>query len=183
MENVIRMLDEEQAQALRNEIIEKGVMPYIKAVFERFPKFNSATLLVAQYWDDEADDAVHQEVIFSALNTPNLKSAFETYTDENMEAKDSINSPEDLPSTVVDWGFDDGLERSLWDNWCDNGDAITAFAAFCKEGANQWQDIGEAYSPYAVFRRQGKDVEMVVIGEMIRPWLDGVQPSWQSRYG
>ncbi len=34
----------------------------------------------------------------------------------------------------------------------------------------------EAYSPYAIFRRQGDDLEIEVVGKMLRPWLDGIKP-------
>ena len=38
--------------------------------------------------------------------------------------------------------------------------------------------ISEAYSPYAILRRQGEEIEIEVIGEMVRPWLDGIKHEW-----
>lgn len=31
--------------------------------------------------------------------------------------------------------------------------------------------------PYAIFRRRDNDIEIEVVGKMLRPWLDGIKPS------
>jgi hypothetical protein len=44
----------------------------------------------------------------------------------------------------------------------------------------------EAYTPYSVFRRKltennETEIEMEVVGDMLRPWLDGVRPEeWEN---
>ncbi|MDA9003911.1 hypothetical protein N9J26_00305 [bacterium] len=175
--NVIKKYNEDESTALREEIINQTVMPYLNTIFKAYPGFQSATLLVAQYWDDEANDAVHQDVILSRLETPDLNSAFKAYAEDE---KDSINSSDDLPCSVTDWDFDGGIvDTTLW-RWCDNGSAIPAFAAYCKEAAGQEDDLGEAYLPYAVFRKTETGIEIEIIGEKIRPWLDGVMPEREA---
>ncbi len=57
-----------------------------------------------------------------------------------------------------------------------NDNAIPNFAAYFKEGCHQEMDYLEAYSPYAVFRRKEGDIEIEVVGNMLRPWLDGIRP-------
>lgn len=60
--------------------------------------------------------------------------------------------------------------------WNDNGEVIPAFAAFCREGAHQEMSIAEAYAPYAILRRCGDDIAIEIVGQMLRPWLDGIHP-------
>jgi hypothetical protein len=155
---------------LREKIINHGILPIVKLVFDKYDRIQSAMLLVGQYWDDEAHDAVHNQIIFSILPTPipNLELEYsDDYDAINLEGLPSLdeiyNSIENL------WEFEDE-EYS----WYDNGNAIPAFAAYCKEGCHQDMDYLEAYSPYAVFRRKEGSIEIEVVGEMLRPWLDGV---------
>ena len=61
---------------LREQMIQDQVLPIITRAFDSFPSLKSATLLVAQFWCDEAIDAVHCDLIFSELNTPDLGAAY-----------------------------------------------------------------------------------------------------------
>lgn len=181
---IIRKYDDAQTEELRNAIIYKAVIPYMKVVFTKYPKFKSATLLVSQYWSDEAHDAVHPDVIFSALDTPDIQAAFELdkiyWDDFDENLKDSVNAPGDLPCSVTDYNFDDKESKLLWSNWPDNNDAIPAFAAYCKEGGNQEKSISENCTVYAHFKVKNNEVDFEVVGEMIRPWLNGVCPDWEN---
>lgn len=47
-----------QTEQLREKLIKNVIMPLVEANFNKNPQLNSATMLVAQYWDDEASDAV-----------------------------------------------------------------------------------------------------------------------------
>jgi hypothetical protein len=64
-----------QAEQLREKLIKLVILPLVKANFDKHPKLNSAVMLVAQYWDDEANDAVHERIIYSRLDTLNLEAA------------------------------------------------------------------------------------------------------------
>ncbi|BAZ09596.1 hypothetical protein NIES4071_14050 [Calothrix sp. NIES-4071] len=34
----------------------------------------------------------------------------------------------------------------------------------------------EAYTPDAIFRRRNDEIEIEVVGKILRPWLDGIKP-------
>lgn len=168
-----------QVEQLRNQIIEKVVKPIVKANFNNFPQLKSATICVAQYWDDEAEDAVHYRIVYSVLYTPDIESATKA---QGECSEDVVNLPgisnEDgeIPNEIYYLPVKDGEEVYCW---LDNGDAIPAFAAFCKEECHQDMIGLEAYSPYAILRRLDNDnIEVEVIGKMLRPWLDGMKPVW-----
>ncbi len=38
--------------------------------------------------------------------------------------------------------------------------------------------LEEGYTLYAVLRRLGDGIEVEIVGEMLRPWLDGIKPDW-----
>jgi hypothetical protein len=167
----------EEAAALREKIIAHAIVPLVKSGFDKYPQLRSAMLLVAQYWDDEADDAVHYELIFSVLPTPVPNIELEDTDDYDYD--DSVNLPE-LPSSYEIYSAARSqIEYSEY-YWQDNENAVATFAAYCKEGGSQDMGYLEAYTPYAVFRRQEGDIEMEIVGTMLRPWLDGVRPDFYA---
>ncbi|MDZ4872096.1 MAG: hypothetical protein CLLPBCKN_001484 [Chroococcidiopsis cubana SAG 39.79] len=41
----------------------------------------------------------------------------------------------------------------------------------------------EAYIPYAILRRRAGDIEVEIVGQMIRPQLDGIKPGeWDEEW-
>ncbi|MBD2452184.1 hypothetical protein H6G76_34795 [Nostoc sp. FACHB-152] len=160
-----------QAAQLREQILDLLILPTIKADFGQDNKLQSAVMVVAQFWDDEASDAVHHIILYSDLKTPNIETIIRSYDDiyEGMGAY--LSSREYFLEVKID------EETSYW--WDANRQAIPAFAAFCQEGSHQCMDISEAYTPYAIFRRQNEDIEVEIVGKMLRPWLDGIKPDWE----
>ncbi len=161
----------EQAAELRQKIITAQILPLIKAVFNKYYQLQSAMLLVAQYWDDEANDAVHHETIFSVLPTPvlgvELVCHYDYHDNFDISLLDGLPQPDYDPVNL------EGLPtlRKIYDSlstndfvrteceeylWDENKNAIPAFAAYCKEGCHQDMDYLEAYTPYAIFRRKEK---------------------------
>lgn len=65
-----------EAASLRDRMIREQIVPVLRSAFEAHPTLQSATLLVAQYWCDEANDAVHCDLVFSELETPDTAAAF-----------------------------------------------------------------------------------------------------------
>jgi hypothetical protein len=166
----------EQATELREKIINSDIIPIIELYFSKYPQLQSAMLLVAQYWDDEAADAVHSEIIISVLPTPVL--GVKLVTNDNYDDCDPVNLP-GLPSLYEIYDtLSKDFEKMASEEYCweDNGDAVPLFAAYCKEGCHQDMDYLEAYTPYAIFRRKEGEIEIEVVGEMLRPWLDGMRP-------
>ena len=170
------------AEEERATLIDEAVWPTVRRAFARHPELRSAVLLIAQYWNDAADDAVHGECIYSELETPDLDAAF-----RSLDAAEALENDDDAVAAI------DGVNlRSLqrdqlallyesqgdeWLQWNSNWEAIGAFAAFCTEGATQDMSYSEAYTPYAIFRRDGT---MEVVGKMLRPHLDGLIPKWEG---
>lgn len=160
------------AAQLRDQLMEEWVKPAVQACFDRYPELGSVILLVAQYWDDEALDAVHNFFVFSVLETPDLQAAF--WAEENDPDTDPIN----LPGLPAPWELLEIVWQRDWQQsdricWEDNGIAIPAFSAFCREGAHQAMSLSEAYTPYAVIRRRpNQELEVEIIGKMQRPWLE-----------
>ena len=170
-EDIRRKYTPEQTARMRQEIVAR-IAQRVGQVFEQHPQLRSAVMLVAQYWNDEAQDAVHGKFIFSMLAVPDLKAVQEAW-DRGNEDSETINLPAgmDYLSTHDELGY-----TVTSPDWDDNGDAIALFAAFTKEGCDQCMSPVESGAPYAVFRRSPTGVETVLVGEMRRPWLDGVMP-------
>jgi hypothetical protein len=158
-----------EAKQLRENLIRKWILPALETRFAKYPALKSAGMLVAQYWCDEADDAVHHALIYSVLETPDFQTALSV----DYENPDNVNLP-DLPSNnEIDW-----MEHHDFIPWDDNGIAIPAFAAYCRENCHQEMTTEEAYSLFAIFRKTDDGIEIEYVGEMIRPWLDGIAPEF-----
>ena len=171
----------EEAEQKRTEAIEKCAVPYVEAIFKEEPTFNSAYMLVAQYWNDEADDAVHDRFLFSKLEKPDLEAAFKSIEFERDDDSDQVNldgrSHEDIECEYYKLA-----DSASW--WDENDSAIPLFAAFCKEDCHQEMECGEAYTPIVLFQRnEDNSVKWTFIGEKLRPWLDGVRPQWELEQG
>jgi hypothetical protein len=160
---------------LREKIINYTIVPQIQLVFSRYPQIRSAMLLVAQYYGDEALDAVHCEMIYSVLPSPAWGCDLLSTDYDDL---DPVNLP-GLPSLSE---INDSIREDFYKledrkyYWEHNGNAIPTFAAYCKEGSHQEMNYLEAYSPYAVFRWKDEEIEIEVVGNMLRPWLDGMRP-------
>jgi hypothetical protein len=151
----------EEAARLRQQLLDEQIVPALRDEMKRTPKIKSALMQVAQYWCDEANDAVHGHLILSSEARPDPSKA--TYEGKGKHWSMSLYS----------------LGTRGWD---DNNEAIALFAAFTTEGAHQEMMDGEAYSPYALFTRDGDGVRTELVGKMVRPWLDGVRPEWDEEY-
>lgn len=165
-DDIIRLLEPADTERLRQRFLTGRLQDEVAKCFVDFPDVQSMTLLVSQYWDDEALDAVHCQSVWSQLPTPDLDSAAAVKFDD--ETVDHIN----LGDRTQWW------MRSDHDpvfTWSPNGYCISLFAAFCVEGGHQNGGMYEFSSPLAIYRRTGeKTVEMEFVGDMVRPWLDGV---------
>ena len=168
-----RLYTKEQTAELREKIISSEIIPIINLHFSKYTQLQSAMLLVAQYWDDEADDAVHYQIIFSVLPTPVFSNADYDRYDPDPVNLPGLPSLDEIDDSLIE--YLDKLENEE-DCWQENGNAVPTFAAYCKEGCHQNMDYLEAYTPYAVFRRNQEEIEIEVVGDMLRPWLDGIRP-------
>ena len=134
-----------------------------RRAFKKHPVLKSIALLVAQYWDDEADDAVHGYFVCSELETPDIEAAL-TLEDEDAAYDDYDTDYVNLPSFTR---LDSPLLSAPWNP---NSSGIPAFAAYCTEGGDQCSPARDNYSLYAIFFRDGR---VQIVGDKIRPHLDG----------
>ena len=178
------LYSKEEAAELREAIIQNFVKPIVRKAFEKYTQLNSAMLLVAQYWDDEANDDVHHLLFFSVLETLDIEVALETAENDCI---DPVNLPEILTHSNIQYLSTNEIESDRYENekdylawkenhWYNYDNVVPAFAAFCKEYCHQNMRISEAYTPYAMLRRKGEEIEVEIVGKMLRPWLDGIKP-------
>jgi len=204
-DNIIRKFAVEDVPAKRMAYIERSVMPSVKEAFNDAPQLNSAVLMVAQYWCDEAHDAVHGDVVYSLSSNPDLKAhrdevlrLSQTYhIDSPKEDWDKKYEEENILKTFIEGpkvadklgdifkdfiDFDHGENYQVWPAWNGNATAIPIFAAYCMEGGHQDSFELEFSSPCAILRRGDADeVTIEVLENMARPWMDGVSPEWEIR--
>lgn len=161
-----------EAEMARRRYVRTQLLPVVSRYFATYERLQSAMLCVAQYWNDEANDAVHGELIVSELLEPILEGAI-GYEDE------SVRDP-NLTTTRIKGRYSEGScsAISLYEtgaNWDDNNRAIPLWAAFAPEGGTQeYGYLSEVYAPAVMFYRHG-GYEFL---PMCRPHLDGVRPEW-----
>lgn len=147
--------------ALRRWSLEHEVRPLFQRVFDERPQVRSVLLCVAQYWADEADDAVHGHLVMSARDVPRWPHRC---------ADDDQPGDGDLCSYCATQDFDD--PRARWVSWDENGLAIRCWQAFCLEGAHQEEDPNQTSVPVVLGHRHERGVALDFVGRVVRPWLD-----------
>jgi hypothetical protein len=165
------MATTEELNTTRLQYLESTVLRGIRPYFSTHPQIQSACVMVAQFWNDEAHDAVHAQVVFSQLATPDLDAYF---TAGEWDPVTDTHGTDDINGQ---FGID-GFELYMATRWDSNGEAIPLFQAFCVDG---YQDESDMYNfrPYCVLRRSEAHpdvLEVEVVGQMIRPHLDGLKP-------
>ena len=134
--------------------------------------------MVGQYWCDEAYDAVQYDLIWSTLETPDLQAAAES--DREDIAPDSVNLDGRSHFDLFHFAWYQTPGRS----WAPNTLCIPLFAGFCVEGGHQEGDFLEFESPVATYRRTGPaEASFEFVGELVRPWLEGVAYSGSTNPG
>ena len=208
-DEMLRAYSAEECVQGRQEMLDGVIRPVVTQTFELFDDMQSAVLLVAQYWNDEADDAVHAQICYSLSPNPDI----DAYLAETIRIDDKEKANDQEPSHSISqeqeriwiasqwliegmaaqekllghWNDADIFrlqdELSLPRQWPNDHEAVPYFAAFCSEGAHQDAPIGRAYTPYAIFKRTNSkavpEMDTWIIGKMLRPWLDGVAGEWQ----
>lgn len=154
------MTDEERtrcADELRRVLL-ADCQKTVRLVLKKHKPLRSVGLLVAQYWDDEAEDAVHERFICSELELPDVDAALDG-SDVYSRERDYVNLPSYKKRTPP-------YVTAPWDPDA----AVPAFAAYCTEGGDQSKPARNNYSLVAVFSRGGG---MKIVGPKRRPHLDG----------
>jgi uncharacterized protein (TIGR02996 family) len=126
-----------------------------KEAFAEQPDLKSFVLAVAQYWADEAEDAVHSNTYGSVRSIPLWPHTCD-YGQEPIEGEICGECAQ-------------GGSLPYPDDWDDNGGSIEAFQAYCHESGSQEESSFHNDLPYAIARRIGDDVVVEVIGDIQRP--------------
>jgi len=167
----------------RDLYLKTAIFPVLSQVVCERPWIKSIGMLVAQYWDDEAADAVHAKWVCSQLDTPDLVSFFMGNGDDGDDGEriDVANLPEGEPDHwEVVYRSASGRFRDAYRMWDSNNRTIPLFAAYCTEDASQDSDTIDAYRPYCILRPQGEGFDIEVVGVQLRPWLDGAEAEWED---
>jgi uncharacterized protein (TIGR02996 family) len=164
-----------QADAARRRFVRTQLLPLVRSYFDKYDRLQSATLCVAQFWNDEAEDAVHGALVVSELPEPTLAGVRYSYDEADARADPNV------PNTRIVGQYEEtGSVVGIWAaGWDDNGAAIPLWAAFSPEGGSQEHELlDEAYAPAVLFFRHG-GYEFL---PMCRPHLDGVRPAegWEE---
>ncbi len=155
-----------ETEIARRQYVRAHVLPLVGTYFRDHGRLQSAMLCVAQYWDDEANDAVHGTLIVSELFEPTLKVVeWGEESDPNVPHTNMKRKYGGRSSVIDLWGLE----------WDDNGGAIPLWAGFAPEGGHQeYSQLSEVYAPAVIFYRHG-GYEFL---PMCRPDLDGIRPEW-----
>lgn len=161
-----------EAEVARRQDVRTHLWPAVSRYFLKYKRLQSAMLCVAQYWADEADDAVHGQLIMSELMEPILEGVSWVEEESGVDPN--------LPNTRIKRKYGDESSSALSSyecgaEWDDNSGAIPLWAAFAPEEGNQeFEHLSEVYAPAVMFYRHGGHE----ILPMRRPHLDGVRPEW-----
>lgn len=161
-----------EVEMARRQYLREQLLPVVSQHFQSYERLQSAMLCVAQYWADEADDAVHGTLIVSELFEPTLERVGWSYEASHVDPN--------MPNTQIKSKYGTGSTSAvgLWGTgaeWDDNSRAIPLWAAFAPEAGHQeYSYLKEVYLPAVMFYRHGG----CEILPMSRPHLDGVRPEW-----
>lgn len=150
---------------LRDKCMRQRFAPLAKEMFARMPDVQCIAYTIGQYYCDEAEDAVHEEVATFLERDPKWPDAFDQEADEARKEEAFASHKHGF------FGF--AFDLPMLDV---NSSAITAFASYCRELGDQDQPFAESHVVYALARRgTGGEVVIDVVGEMHRP-------EWEDRF-
>lgn len=178
----------ERCAELRKQYLDGVMSVYMQRLFKDNLQIQCVGLAVAQYWDDEANDAVHLRKYPCEHAELDLEALF-AWNERNYDQLNLDDPHPHMPSNPTfdtwDWErktFGDGWYRDpVINNWNDNYDAISLFGGFvAEEGSQEWDDKHN-YSLFCVYRKDVHgDITWEYTTEMHRPYVDGCWPSWAS---
>lgn len=130
------------------------IRTYVANVFAARPEFRSILIAVAQYWADEADDAVHAYAVASERETPLWPHRCSRYDDNVIP----------IAGESCEYCCDE-MEYVPFD---DNSTAIIGFESYCHEDGSQEESTASNYLPYALARKTDAGITIEIIGNLIR---------------
>lgn len=154
----------------RDDYINNHFLKSAKNIFNDHEDVNSIVLCLAQYWDDEASDAVHAKLIPSSFT-----SSFSSWEDLFDPKKNIVLKSKKLEITksyISKYSpfFTEKYELPYLDN---DETMIQAFGSFCKEGSSQEDDHFDCFTPYAIAIRDENYPNGIKLKtfEKFLPWI------------
>lgn len=159
------LIEGSSSAELRDKCMHQRFVPLAKEMFARMPEVQCIAFTIGQYWCDDAEDAVHEEIATFLERNPKWPDAF------NQEADKARKAAAFASHEFGFLGF--AFDLPTLD---ENSSAITAFASHCRELGGQDQPLQESHVVYAIARRgAGGEVVIDVVGTMYRP-------EWEDRF-
>lgn len=159
------LIEGSSSAELRDKCMRERFVPLAKEMFARMPEVQCIAYTIGQYFCDEAEDAVHEEIATFLERDPKWPDAFDQEADEARKERAFATHVE---------GFDEFVDNLP--TLDENSSAITAFASHCRELGDQEQPFTESHVVYAWARRAvGGEVVVEVVGAMFRP-------EWEDRF-
>lgn len=183
----------EEAAELRKQYLDGPFMMYMRAFFESHPDVKTVGLSVAQYYNDEASDAVHINKYPCVYDEIDLDAYHKWYSETDggyNVSPDNLNPL--MPGGEEAWDVFWKWEREEFNKnnelgvhayglWDDNYDAISLFGAFVEHPGSQDCDQAENYNLFCVYRRTSDgDIVWEYVCDLHRPYVDGCWPEWAS---
>lgn len=164
----------------QDNIYEYCVNAWFKPVATEFfnleKDIKCVVVAVAQYWNDEADDAVHTAILPLSEEFTSWQDCFRFsknkfasrryYRDDDKREFGEIDKY-DLITKANEAVFGDKYRNAPYPN--NTTEYINAFASFCKEGGSQENDTMENYNPILVFyKNDDGSIRVRDLGNVIR---------------
>lgn len=176
------VLEGKSGAELRDIFMGRVFKPAMEEIMQREPRIQVLYLGFAQYWDDEANDAVHYYMQAGGDRNLSWEEAFDEkknplFADPDWE---KMRKLKEAGKQFWDDTYDltKGVVNELFGYlYYDNGEFIPAFACYTHEGGNQNNNTDGNYSPYIkAVRQEDGTITFSDVFEMQRPHLDGVRP-------
>lgn len=155
----------------KKQVIEEWFLPVAKLLLKEYPSTNCVVVTLAQYWNDEADDAVHVSFIPSSVPFESWDGLFsdknQFYSEESQDF--SLPKPDGSTEYVSFYGLS---QRAIGFNpYLSNDESfISIFERYCKERCSQEMHTQEAYQPYLIVSRDGDEIKIRDLGDLVRVW-------------
>jgi len=183
-------------EEMRATCLRYYVEPLARMLFRPILAAQSLIFAVAQYWNDEADDAVHQLVVLCDHRDPKWPDCL-SYANNKLVPIELPYNFDQLPPEDQQWVRDEAIARaSDVENYSrysadedpygaavrvaqqtlgvrgffdDNDTLPRAFAPFSKKGVSHGMSVSQSYLPYAVVRREERGISTQIVAQ---PALD-----------
>lgn len=148
------------SEEMLNLIVNEYFLPIAKFAFEQNVGVKEAFLSVAQYWNDEADDAVHLAVQFSNKNF----TSWEDLNSSDNAFDNNYDGPGDklyniAMKQVHNFGY--GFYPDNHENF------IMHMSEFCKPGSQEY-DFVQNYEPLVIAFEHNGEVKVKIITDKVK---------------